>query len=544
MKKHFGILIVLLLVICYCLTACADASQETAAVDGLSDEISISNEIELLLQINNPNMKVNSNEYEIDPGRGTVPIIKDGRTLVPIRAIIEAFGGTVNWDGSTQTVVLGYCDDTVTLSVGSTLAYVNDKSEILDVAPQIINGRTMLPIRFIAESFDFDVLWIGEYSCIAITNNNNSCGAAVPDEWKKADAIVGEETSETSGIKQENDSASIQISSELEVHFIDVGQGDSIFIELPNSETMLIDAGYSSTITTNYVKNLGYSKLNYVVATHPDADHITGMPTVLNSFEVGTFYMPEKEHTTKIFEQMLDALAANGCNAEYALAGKEILNSDELKLYFVGPTRIYGDNNNCSAVVKLEYKDVSFLFTGDAEHSAENDMIDAGYNLQADILKVGHHGSSSSTSETFLNAVNPKESILSVGKSNRYGHPTSEILNRLSAHNINIYRTDEAGTIIVKSDGNTYSIDKLKSTVEANAPPIDSTTQESVKSTEETDKKEIQETQSNNDVVYRTRTGSKYHRAGCSYLKSSIQTTVSEAKNMGLTPCSRCNPPQ
>ena len=323
--------------------------------------------------------------------------------------------------------------------------------------------------------------------------------------------------------------------NELNVHFIDVGQGDAIFIELPNKETMLIDAGQPDGVALNYIKRNGYKKVNYVVATHPDADHIGGIDEVLNSLTVDEFYMPEKEHTTQAFEKMLDAVSENGCDAIYAFAGKYIVDLPNLKIYFVGPTTYYSDNNDMSAVIKLEYKNTSFIFTGDSESNCESDMINEGYNLKADVLKVGHHGSNSSTSQRFLNAVNPKIAVISVGD-NSYGHPTQEVLALLNDNYIDIYRTDEVGTVIITSDGVEYSIDKNKSEIQINAPPV-------VEKESTTEYNNLTESENNSIVVYRTNTGAKYHRSGCSYLKSKIETTVDEAKRMGLTPCSRCNPP-
>lgn len=524
MKKRIAILLTLVMMLSMSLTACANTPTTNDVVD---------DSLLILLQINNPNMYANGVEKEIDEGRGTAPIVENGRTLVPIRSIIEECGGTVGWNQDTQTVTLNYKADEIKLIINSTTAYLNGEAYTLDVAPQAINGRTMLPIRFVAEGFKFEVFWDGENSVITITNNPNNSSVEIPANWVYSTSTTPTETTSATVVK-----------GNLEVHFIDVGQGDAIFVELPNDETMLIDAGPSSGIVPNYIKSQGHSDIDYVIATHPDADHIKGMPEVLNTFKVGTFYMPEKEHTTQIFDKMMDAIANNGCDAVYALAGKNIINTSDLKVYFVGPTKIYGDNNACSAVVKLEYKETSILFTGDAEYSSENDMIMAGYDLSADILKVGHHGSSSSSSPAFIKAVNPKDAIISVGENNKYGHPTNEVLTILNNAGINIYRTDEVGTIIIVSDGVTYTIDKNKSSVQINAPPAETTPTEStvvpvVPSTEQ----QIQ-TQNNSAVVYRTKTGSKYHSAGCSYLKSSIQTTVSEAKSMGLTPCSRCNPPQ
>ena len=325
----------------------------------------------------------------------------------------------------------------------------------------------------------------------------------------------------------------------LHVHFIDVGQGDSIFAELPNGETMLIDGGRSEGIVLNYVKSLGYNQITYVIATHPDADHIGGLPEVLEHLQVQKFYMPEKEHTTKIFERMLDAVAANGCEAIYALAGKYLINSPDLRVYFVGPVKRYSDNNESSAVVKLEYQSNSFLFTGDAERISEADMIASGADIRADVLKVGHHGSASSTSEQFIQAVQPRIAVISVGN-NSYGHPTQQVLRLLQASAVDIYRTDEAGTITISGDGTNYTIDKNKSAVQINAPPAAAvhTPQETPTAPDAADRN-VQSA-----AVYRTKTGTKYHSGDCSYLKSKIEITLTEAKNMGLTPCARCNPPR
>ena len=339
-----------------------------------------------------------------------------------------------------------------------------------------------------------------------------------------------------------SESPTTSINGVMKVHFVDVGQGDATFIELPNEETILIDGGPSKEVVADYIKNLGYNSVTYVIATHPDADHITGLPEVLNNFSVQKFYMPEKEHTTQIFEKMLDSIASNGCEAIYAFAGKSIIDTTNLKVSFVGPTKQYTDNNAASAVIKLVYNGNSFLFTGDADYTSEKDMITEGYNLTADVLKVGHHGSNTSTSEVFLKAVNPKIAVISVGASNSYGHPTQEVLALLNEYKLDIYRTDEVGTVIVECDGVNYTIEQLKSIIQANAPPTPASTPSTV--IEENNVKTETSTTNNPAVVYRTKTGSKYHNAGCSYLKSSIETTISEAQSMGLTPCSRCNPPK
>lgn len=518
----------------------------------------------IFLQLGNPKMVVNGTEKEIDEGRGTAPVVKNGRTLAPIRAIIEQYGGTVGWDEKTKGVTLRYKKNEIKLTIGSKTAYLDGIPVRLETAPEVINGRTMLPVRFVAESCKLHVFWDGDQSVITITSDPNNKNVPIPREW--AAHHGGTQGGRT------DPKTDVGAAGKLRVHFIDVGQGDSVFIELPNKKTLLIDGGPSMGTTANYIRGKGYDHVDYVVATHPDADHITGLPEVLNAFTVDTFYMPRKEHTTKIFESMLDAVKRNGCKAEYAAAGKSVVSSADLNVYFTGPVKSYADNNNSSAVLKLEYKKNSFLFTGDAEAEAEADMLSGNSPLKAsalkaDVLKVGHHGSNSSTSEALLAAVKPKIAVISVGKDNKYGHPTAAVWERLDRYGADIYRTDEAGTIIITGDGTTYAVDKLKSTIRPNAPPAagqpqgqnQSQNQPQQGSTGSQNQSQSQtgsqvqnqpqgqnqpQDQNQTAVVYRTKTGTKYHSAGCSYLKSSIRTTVSEAKRMGLTPCSRCHPPR
>ena len=178
------------------------------------------------------------------------------------------------------------------------------------------------------------------------------------------------------------------------------------------------------------------------------------------------------------------------------------------------------------------------LFTGDAEQIIENQLLNSG--IDADVLKVGHHGAGSASSSSFIKAVSPDIAVISVGEGNSYGHPHADTLAILNEVGANIYRTDEQGTIVVTAGQNKkITVDKKASTVKENAPPV----------VVQTPKEKVEENQPSvsdvqSQVVYRTRTGSKYHRAGCSYLKSIIETTVSEAQTMGLGPCSRCNPPR
>ncbi len=242
------------------------------------------------------------------------------------------------------------------------------------------------------------------------------------------------------------------------VHYLDVGQGDSEFIELPNGECMLIDAGtdeYAQTIIDD-IEAYGYSELDYVVATHPHADHIGGMREVIESFDVGEIYMPKASTDTKTFENLLSTISEKGLSINTAKAGTEVYSDSELKIEFLAPVNSsYKDLNNYSAVVKISYGSNSFLFTGDAEELSESEMLEKDYeSLSSDVLKAGHHGSDSSSCAEFLNAVCPKYAVISCGAGNSYGHPHSETVERFESAGVQIYRTDESGTITIACDGN------------------------------------------------------------------------------------------
>ena len=326
----------------------------------------------------------------------------------------------------------------------------------------------------------------------------------------------------------------------MRVHFIDVGQADSAFIELGNGQTMLIDAGRSGNASTivNYIKGLHYETIDYVVASHPHDDHIGGMATVLDSFNIGKMYMPKQAHTITAFTNMLNVIENKNIELYTAKAGTSILSSGIIDIDVLAPFADSDSNlNNISAVVRITYGKTVMLFTGDAEHVIENQLLNSG--IDADVLKVGHHGAGSASSSSFIKAVSPEVAVISVGEGNSYGHPHADTLSILNKVGAKIYRTDEQGTIVVTADQNKkITVNKKASTVKENAPPV--VVQTPLDKVQ--DEPSVSDNQS--QVVYRTRTGKKYHRSGCSYLKSKIETTVGEAQSMGLGPCSRCNPPR
>ena len=241
------------------------------------------------------------------------------------------------------------------------------------------------------------------------------------------------------------------------VHFLDVGQGDSEFIELPEGKCMLIDAStaeYGDDIVSK-VQSLGYNKIDFLVATHPHADHIGGMAQVIESLDIGEIYMPKAVSTSKTFENFLETVSDNNLQITTATAGKMICSYSNLTAKFLAPVGdSYDEANDFSAVVKITYGDNSFLFMGDAENLAENEMLaNDSYLLEADVLKVGHHGSSSSTGIEFLQAVNPQYAVISCGEGNSYGHPHRETLDLLNSFKVKIFRTDTDGSITVSCDG-------------------------------------------------------------------------------------------
>ncbi|MCM3723067.1 MBL fold metallo-hydrolase [Solibacillus isronensis] len=248
---------------------------------------------------------------------------------------------------------------------------------------------------------------------------------------------------------------------EMAVHFIDVGQGDSIFIEAPNGKTMLIDGGVKGAgkEVVAYLKAQGVNRLDYVVATHPDADHIGGLISVLNSISIKEFIDSGKVHTSQTYEEMLNLIQAKNIKFTIPEAGDEIQLEDNLIVEVLAADESASDNNDASIVLHAEYQNISFLLMGDADHGVEQELLQKGTDVQATILKAGHHGSNTSSSPKFVEAVSPLATILSYGQDNKYGHPHAEVIDILQNVNSEIYSTAEAGTIVITTDGVTYDID-------------------------------------------------------------------------------------
>jgi competence protein ComEC len=258
----------------------------------------------------------------------------------------------------------------------------------------------------------------------------------------------------------------------LKVHFIDVGQGASQLIIGPTGKSILIDAGNNNKekFIVAYLKKEKIKKIDILIGTHPDADHIGGLDAVIGNFDIGKIYMPKVQSNTDTFKDVLAAIQKKKLKVTTAKSGLTLEWETGVIVEMIAPIGTYDDTNDMSAVVHLTYGSNSFLFTGDAETKSEADMLKSGVNLKSDILMIGHHGSKSSTSQKFLDAVNPKYAVIQVGKDNNYGHPTAEVLKKLNDKKIKVYRNDQQGNIIFSSNGKDITVTVAKSAVTTQKP--------------------------------------------------------------------------
>lgn len=348
----------------------------------------------------------------------------------------------------------------------------------------------------------------------------------------------------------------IFINQNMEVHFINVSQGDATYIEMPNGDDILIDAGVANqgTAVVNYLKAQEKDiDIEYMIATHPDADHIGGMQDVFKQLNIKNFYYPQDApHDTQTWQNVLNLAKVEGCKVLDSKPGTTLNGGATLKL--VHPSKDYTDNNEDSVVALLDYDNTKVLLTGDAEAVTEQDMVSQNLVPDVDVLKVGHHGSNSSTTQAFLNKVKPEHAVISVGQ-NSYGHPTQTILSRLTAVKAKIWRTDKNGHIILNSDGSTYNMKAVKGgpTSTATNKPVDKPADKPVNKptnkpvNKPVDKPIVDNSSeiSNSSTVYVTPNGKSYHlRKNCRTLKRSktiLSMTLKQAKTKGKSdPCNVC----
>ena len=342
----------------------------------------------------------------------------------------------------------------------------------------------------------------------------------------------------------------------LEVHFIDVGQGDATLIR-QGEHAMLIDAGDNSkgTAVQAYLQSQNIKKLDYVIGTHPDSDHIGGLDVILYKFQWDMVMMPELEKDTRTYEDVVKVIQDKNKQITVSGAG-ETYSMGQAEFTIVCPQKSdYGDNsNNYSIGIRLTFGENAFLFTGDAEEEAEQDMLASGMDLSADVFKAAHHGSDTANTADFLKAIHPEAVVISCGEGNSYGHPRAAVLNELRQMGVNVYRTDEQGTIVAYSDGEniTWNCSGSESW-KAGEPVGSSVEQENGSSVEQengssAEQGEDMKEEGNAAYVLNRNTG-KFHKPSCSSVEQISEEnreytdkSREEIIEAGYEPCKRCNP--
>ena len=355
----------------------------------------------------------------------------------------------------------------------------------------------------------------------------------------------------TAGSPRPAEKQPVQPTERLELHFLDVGQGDATLVRV-GDHAMLVDANRSTqTDVVAYLKEHRVARLDYVVATHPHDDHISALPAVLDAFPVGEVFAPEKTLQSDAASALTAAVAKAKVTHPALHATRRL---GDATVTFVAPPSGDSNPNNWSLGVLVAFGKTKFLVAGDAERSAELAMVRENEDLRVDVLRVNHHGSKTSTTPELLDKTQPRHAVVSVGKHNAFRHPDAEVLDRLKERGVAVYRTDVQGTVVATSDGETVTWDKEPTDDmrpgEGRAEPAKEPVKEPVAevkpevTAEPSEEKEKEVKPEKPDpsqiIVHTTATGRKYHTAGCRYLRSDIEISLASAWRCGLEPCSVC----
>lgn len=374
--------------------------------------------------------------------------------------------------------------------------------------------------------------------CMCFTACTTTNQATSTSEKSQSDTTSGEAVQSGQEEKAAKAPDTSKPEGTLEVHYIDVGQGDATLIKC-GSHAMLIDGGNNNKGTTVqlYLKKQGVESLDYVIGTHPDADHIGGLDVIVYKYNCDTVIMPDYEKDTKTYQELVDVIHDKNMKITYPVVGEQYA-LGEAKFTIIAPnSNSYGGNaNDYSVAILLEYGKNRFLFTGDAEEASEAEMLTNGIDISADVYKVAHHGSRSASTQEFLNAVHPKYAVISCGEGNSYGHPHAEVLNRLRSMGVEVFRTDEQGSIIASSDGENITWNCSATDSWQSGEQTESDRENAANVTEQT------------TYVLNTNT-KKFHRETCgsvSQIKEEnfqkVQMSREELEQSGYSPCKNCNP--
>ena len=316
-------------------------------------------------------------------------------------------------------------------------------------------------------------------------------------------------------------------SDSFQMHFLDVGQALSVLVEC-DGQYMLYDGGNvdDGSYVVSYLQGQGIEELQDVFCSHAHEDHVGGLAAVLSYFPANHVYSPVTEASTKCFRDFVKYTQQQGLSVEVPAVGT-VWQLGSATVTMLGPVAQYSETNDTSIVLRVDYGSTSFLLTGDMEADAERDLVNSGANLKADVLQVGHHGSSTSTSYVFLNAVLPEMGVISCGVNNKYGHPHEETLSILRDAGVDVYRTDLQGAIVIGSDGQNYTVRTEKQASDAQLNPTDPAASGTAQQT-----------------YIGNVNSKKFHLPTCPNLPAEknqiLFSSYDEAAAAGYTPCSTC----